>query len=299
MKRSYIGFLFGFAALCAALYGPEAHAQKPDILEVITISGGIDGSTAAQIASEVDKIAENPKIKAVLLIVDSPGGTVTASQAIYDELARLKVPVVGWCQSVCASGGVYVLMSPAVKHIAVKPETISGSVGVVMQMMRFNRLLEWAKIDPKTYRSGHLKDAGNPMRPMEDAEDKYLQSIVNSLAEKFYGIVGKSRKIKDWEAVKTAKIFIGDEAVKIGLADAVSTKTEVTAKAKELSGSKTIFTREELKKMSSAAEGGSHYTAPVHEFRSVFRALDTATDAFKEVWAGESVRFEYRMPYQF
>lgn len=300
MKR-LIWSLFAFAALTAALIGP-ANAQKPDILEVVEINGVIQGGMAEGIARRVDEINDNSKVKAVLLVVDTPGGSVTASSAIYEDLARIKVPVVVWCQSLCASGGVYAAMSPSVKWIAVRSETIGGSVGVVMQMMRFNRLLEWAKVDPKTFRSGHLKDAGNPLRAGEEAEEKYLQGIVDNLAVKFYDIVAKARgkKITAWPEIKTAKIFIGADIVRVGLADAVATKAEVIAKAKELSGSKTIFTREELKKMSSAAEGPGHYgNAPPVPVSHGLGDIPWVIEQAKEVMSGESVKFAYQLPYRF
>lgn len=279
-----------------------AVAQKPDILEVIELSGEINAGTAANMAQFVDAINENSKVKAVLLILDTPGGSVTASSAIYEDLSRLKVPVVVWCQSLCASGGVYIAMAPSVKFIGVRAETIGGSVGVVMHMMRFNRLLEWAKVDPKTYRSGHLKDAGNPTRPAEEAEDKYLQSIVNDMAEKFYGLVAKSRgkriPAEAWAEIKSAKIFIGQDAVRVGLADAVTSKAEVIAKAKELSGSKTIFSREELKKMSAAADGPGAYAVPVKQ-PGMFGDVPFLIETLKEIMGERSVKFSYLLPYQF
>lgn len=276
-------------------------AQKPDIVEVYELNGEIHAGTANGVAQFVEQVNDNSKVKAVVIVLDTPGGSVTASSAIYEDLSRLKAPVIVWCQSLCASGGVYAAMAPSVKWIAVRQETIGGSVGVVMQMMRFNRLLEWAKIDPKTYRSGHLKDAGNPTRPQEEAEDRYLQGIVADLADKFYGIVAKSRgaKIKDWDTIKTARIFIGPEIVKVGLADAVATKAEVIAKAKELSGSKTIFTREELKKMSSAAHGEPSYQTPPLKIDHGLGDIPALIEMAKEVYSGRSVKFSYLLPYQF
>lgn len=303
--KGLIAALFFLTACLAALCGPrDAWAQKPDILEVLTINGEIHAGTAESIAAEVEKINDNAKVKAVLLVLDTPGGSVTASSALYEDLARLKVPVVVWCQSMCASGGVFLSMAPSVKYIAVRSETIGGSVGVVMQMMKFHRLLDFIKVDPKTYRSGLLKDAGNPTRAMEEAEDKYLQGIVDSLAGKFYGLVDKARGKKigaeAWAEIKTARIFIGPDVVRVGLADGVMTKAEVTSKAKELSGSKTIFTREELKKMSSAADGHSAYSAPVLAPRaSPYGDLPWVVEQLKDIMGVESVRFSYLMREKF
>lgn len=274
--------------------------QVPDLLEVVTINGGIDSMSASILADQVDKINANKKIKAVLLVVDSPGGGVVASSIMYEELTRLKVPVVGWCQYVCASGGMYILMAPSVKYIAIRPDTITGSIGVIMHMQRYHRLLDWAKIDSETYKSGSLKDAGNGARPGEEAERKYLQGIVNSMASKFYSIVGASRKIKDWEAVKSARIFVGDEGVKVGLVDKVMTKEEVIKKAKEVSGSKNIYTREEMGRMSSMVNGNAQYKAPQpSDLQAYSDAVKFITDSLKEIKSGESVVFEYRMPLKF
>ena len=99
-------------------------ADRPDILEVMSIDGVIDDGMAARITKQVEEINDNPRVKGVLLVVDSPGGGVLASSVIYEELAKLKVPVVGWCNNICASGGMYVLMSPAVKYIGVRTTTI-------------------------------------------------------------------------------------------------------------------------------------------------------------------------------
>lgn len=300
-KKSISAFIAGLLAACGLTFVTPALAQKPDILEVVELTGEIHGGMAEMVARKVDEINDNAKVKAVLLVVDSPGGSVTASSALYEDLSRIKVPVVVWCQSMCASGGVFLAMAPSVKHIAVRAETIGGSVGVVMQMMRFNRLLDWLKVDPKTYRSGHLKDSGNPTRAMEEAEDKYLQSIVSELAEKFYALVAKARPgitPAAWAEIKTARIFIGQDVVRAGLADAVASKAQVIAKAKELSGSKVIFTREELKKMSTAADGHAAYQAPVR-VQQPYGDVAWLIEQAKEIVGVESVRFSYMMKEKF
>lgn len=280
--------------------------SKPDLLEVIELKTVIGEGTAALIASQVERINETPKVKAVLLVVDTPGGGASASAVVYQELAKLKVPVVGYCEYLCASGGMYALMAPSVKYIAVRDDTIAGSVGVIMHAVRYNRLLEWAKIDSETYKSGSLKDAGNPTRSAQDEERKYLQSIIDQLAGKFYGVVLKARKGFEksaWEEITAAKIFIGKDVVRVGLADAVMTRAEAEKKAKELSGSKMIFTRQELKKMSKAADepaGGDHFmitpTVAQARWENDFAFL---VETLREIKQGEVVRFEYLMPLKF
>lgn len=294
MKR----FIWTLMFLCSTAFAQS----KPDLLEVIEIRGVIDGSTAEDITRQVEKINENAKVKAVLLQLDTPGGGVLASAVIYEELSKLKAPVIVWCQNLCASGGMYVSMAPTVKYVAVRSETIAGSIGVVMQITRFNRLLAWLKIDNETFKSGALKDSGNPTRATTDADTAYLQGIVDSMAGKFYALVAKSRgkKISEagWVEIKTARIFIGDEAVKVGLADAVMSREEVIAKAKEISGSKFIHTRDDLKKMSAQANESSTYQAPAKTL-SMFGDVPFLIETLKEIRAGETVKFEYIMPFRF
>jgi len=274
--------------------------EQPDILEVVELTGEIGDGAVTRMQQLVESVEANPKVRAVLLVVDSPGGGAISSANLYEELGRLKVPVVGWCSNVCASGAIYALMAPSVKYIAVRNEAISGSVGVIANVARYHRLLDWAKIDVETYRSGTLKDAGNPTRATEDAERAYIQSIIDELAARFYRVVEKGRPgIKDWASIRSARIYIGDQAVDIGLADAVLSRAQAITKAKDLSGSKLIYTREELKKMSKAAEGPGNgswrYEAPMGPYGD----LPWLVEQLKEIRAGSSVRFEYRMPWRF
>jgi len=280
-------------------------ADRPDILEILNIDGVIQDGMAERVQKQVEEINDNPRIKAVLLVVNSPGGGVLASSDIYEELSKLKVPVVGWCNDICASGGMYVLMAPTVKYIGVRSTTISGSIGVVMQVTKFSRLLDWAKIDNTTFKSGKFKAAGDPTQAMQEEERAHLQETIDVLASRFYALVAKARPQigeAQWNDIKTAKIYFGPDGVKAGLVDAVMTMDQATKKAKELSGSKIIYTRDEIKKMSKMGEHeSSSYETPVKPSRLEMLA-DKASwlvDVVKEIRAGESVRVEYRSTIQF
>jgi protease-4 len=294
---------FWAVLLIAALCWPAAafSQTKPDILEIIEVSGEIGQGTAAAVKAQVSKINEQPRIKAVVLVMDSPGGGALASGALYEAIGELKAPVVAWCSYMCASGGLYAVMAPSVKYILVRPDSISGSVGVVAQIARYNRLLEWARIDIETHKSGSLKDAGNPTRAAVEDDRKYLQSIIDELAVKFYAVVAKARpNIKDWAQVKSARVFIGDSAVKIGLADAVGSREDAIKKAKDLSGSKLIFTREELQKVSKDANDTTMYRAPqVQPQMNQLGDVAWIIEQMKEMRQGETVTFAYKLQYRF
>jgi protease IV len=287
-----------FCLLCL----PAFAADKPDILEVISAEGVVDDGMAQSITKRVEEINDNKRVKAVLLVVDSPGGGVLASAVIYEELSKLKVPVVGFCQNLCASGGMYILMAPPVKYIGVRTATISGSIGVIMHISRYNRLLDWARIDSETYKSGSLKDSGNPTRPIQPGEADDLQGTVTELADSFYALVAKSRGSKitaeHWKEIKTAKIFFGESGVKVGLVDQVMSREDAEKKAKELSGSKLVFTRDEIKKLSKDGDDHSSYEAPPAKTPSMFGDVPFLIETLKEIHSGSNVTIEYRMPYQ-
>lgn len=304
MKKILAVLVFALASLFTVNVYGQATA-KPDIIEVIEITGEIGAGTAALVAAQVEKINETPKVKGVLLIVNSPGGGATASAVLYQELAKIKVPVVGHCEYVCASGGVYALMAPSVKFISVTDEAIGGSVGVIGQVTRYNRLLEWAKIDNEVFKSAPLKDAGSGTRAGTLEDSKYIQGIIDTLATKFYAVVAKSRPKADMAEVKTAKIFIGEGIVKVGLADAVMSRDEALKKVKDLSGSKNAFTREELGKVVKNASEAANLGLKKFEPRadgagdSWLEHASTLMEALGEIRSGESVTLRYRMPYRF
>jgi len=287
------------AALALAFATPVMAQARPDLLEILEITGEINDGTAVQTQTNVDTINDNAKVKAVLLIVDSSGGGVSATARTYRALSGIKVPVIGWCRGICASGGMYLLMAPSVKFIAVSREAISGSIGVVMENTRFNRLLDKLLIDNDVFKSGELKTAGSSTQPMSDAERKYLQGIVNDFAEAFYNIVQRARpRITDWAAVKSARIFIGGQAVLIGLVDAVMDKQEVIDKAKKLSKAERIFTRDELKKMSRVADERVTYSPPEMPIKMA-ADLPWLVEVLKELRSGETIKFSYKLLMKF
>jgi signal peptide peptidase SppA len=309
MKKLLVVLALAFASVVTPSFANDSEDQvmgmkKPDVLEVLELRGEVSEQTAIQFKNQVDKINKNPKIRAVLLVVETPGGGAIATSNAYEELSKLKVPVVAWCTTVCASGGMYIMMSPSVKYSATRNDAIVGSIGVVAHHTNFSRLLDHLKIDNKTYKSGSLKDAGNPTRPETKEDQEYIQSIIMSLANGFYEVVEKSRgsKIKDWDAVKSARIFIGKDAVKVGLVDSVMTYEEALKKAKEVSKSKNIYTRDELREIAASATAGAsgrEDNVYSNTLKGAFGDLPALVEIIKEIRQGSSTRFEYRMPYSF
>lgn len=286
-----------------ALADSPTFPTKPDILETIQIKGEIDQDMWQRVGAQVKAVNTNPRVKAVLIVVDSPGGGVTASEEIREEFDGLKVPAVAFCNSMCASGGMYILMSKQVKFIALRDATIAGSIGVFAEVQHYDRLLNWAKIDTSVFKSGDpatsVKDAGDPSQPMSDADAKFFQNLVNDLADRFWGLVTSHRKIADVTAMKTATVFIGAAAVREGLADAVMTQDQAEEKAKELSGSKAIYTKDEMQKMAQSVSGDSNDDAGNRStMPTLSDNLNWMIGQARSMLATQRVTIKYELPYR-
>lgn len=228
--------------LCVAvivfLIGVLAYISQPR-LQVINLQGDIDAAMATQVMAQVRSVNGDPSVKAVLLVVKSYGGTVLASAEIYDELSKIKVLVVAWCDDICDSGGVYVLSATSVKFVALNSgATNIGSIGVITKYERPNELCEDCTIT--IYKSGALKQAGAPDHEPTAVEKAYLQSEVDEMAQTFYSVVAKARGAKispaSWVKIKTARLFFGQGGIDVGLADQIMDRDAAIAKAEALAG---------------------------------------------------------------
>ncbi len=177
---------------------------------------------------QLKKARDDTAVKAVILRINSPGGTVTASEIIHDEVMRFKAktskPVVTMMMDVTASGGYYVAC--ASDRLFAYPTTVTGSIGVIMQLFSLQGSLE--AIHMKTYaiKSGPFKDAGSPLRDLTPEEREYFDAIVTQFFNRFLQVVQKGRPNLTAEQVKAlanGKIYTGQEASASGLVDEVGT----------------------------------------------------------------------------
>ena len=224
-------------------------AATYDVVEIISLQGEIDANTPEAMRFEVEtRVADNPHVKAVVLDVNSPGGGVYASQVLRDEINAIGVPVVAYCNYMCASGAVFAITAPSVNLIYASPATMYGSIGVI-RMIRREELPKGFK----QFKSGKFKQAGNTT-DVAPGEDAYLQRTVDDYAELFYMYVefhahknGRTISKEDWVHIKNAEIFNGHRAEKMGLIDGAVYRDFAISEAKRLGGGK-VFTREELVK---------------------------------------------------
>lgn len=178
------------------------------------------------IKEQLDKAKDDDRVKAVLLRVNSPGGTVTASQMIHDEILRFKSksgkPVVAIFTDVAASGAYY--SACATDHIVAYPSSITGSIGVIMQLFSLQGSLQALHMQTYAIKSGPFKDAGSPLRNLTPEEQEYFQTIVNQFFGQFLDVVAKGRPNLTMDKIKAlanGKVYTAEQAKADGLIDEI------------------------------------------------------------------------------
>ncbi|MEJ2684874.1 MAG: signal peptide peptidase SppA [Candidatus Sulfobium sp.] len=174
------------------------------------------------------KAAADRDVAGVIVRINSPGGSVAASDTIYHEIMsfreKKKVPVYAQIMGLGTSGAYYV--ASAADRIAASPSAITGSIGVIAMKINVEQLLSKIGVSEETYKSGPKKDFWSPFRPSTDDEKKMLQQIIDNLYDRFLDVVDKSRqKVLTGEEVRTladGRILTADDALKAKLIDQVS-----------------------------------------------------------------------------
>ncbi|HIK55637.1 MAG TPA: signal peptide peptidase SppA [Synechococcales cyanobacterium M55_K2018_004] len=228
----------------------------------IEIVGAIAGATRKRVL-EALKTVEERKFPALLLRIDSPGGTVGDSQEIYSALKRLreKVKIVASFGNLSASGGVYIGMGA--EHIVANPGTVTGSIGVILRGNNLERLLDKVGVSFKVIKSGPYKDILAFDRELTEPEQHILQELIDTSYNQFVQTVAEARNL----AVETVKsfadgrIFTGQQALEMGVVDRLGTEEDARRWAAELVGldpDKTpCFTLEEKKPLFNRLLGSS------------------------------------------
>ncbi|WP_071190085.1 signal peptide peptidase SppA [Trichormus sp. NMC-1] len=228
----------------------------------IEITGAIASATRKRVL-EALKTVEEKKFPALLLRIDSPGGTVGDSQEIYSALRRLqkKTKIVASFGNISASGGVYIGMGA--EHIMANPGTITGSIGVILRGNNLERLLEKVGVSFKVIKSGPYKDILSFDRELTAAEESILQQLIDVSYQQFVQTVAEGRSL-DVETVKTfadGRIFTGEQALNLGVVDRLGTEEDARRWTAELVGldpEKTpCYTLEERKPLLSRVLPGS------------------------------------------
>ncbi|HQU32012.1 MAG TPA: signal peptide peptidase SppA [Candidatus Brocadia sapporoensis] len=195
----------------------------------------------ALIKEELKTAARDKYIKAIILRINSPGGTVTASDMIYHEIEQFKKgtdrKVIACIMDLGASGGYYVAVS-ADKIIA-HPTTVTGSIGVIMLNLSMEGLLQKIGVKDTSIKTGEYKDMGSPLKTMTDDERKIFQGVMDTLYERFLMVIAENRKGLTPEKLRSladGRIYTAQQALEYGLVDRIGYLDEAISLAKEEAG---------------------------------------------------------------
>lgn len=209
-----------------------------DKVALVRVEGPIIDSKSA--ADEIREYAKDASIKAIVLRVDSPGGAVAPSQEIYEEVkkATAKKKVVVSMGALAASGGYYI-SSPASKIVA-NPGTLTGSIGVIMEIPNIELLMSKVGVKTQVIKSGKHKDIASIFRGIGREERAILQGVLDDVHEQFMESVAEGRRMPLGEVRKLAdgRIFTGRQALDAGLVDELGNLDDAIKTAANLSGIK-------------------------------------------------------------
>lgn len=201
---------------------------------------------------QLEQAEKDPKVKAVVLRINSPGGTVMASDTMYQQVRRFREathkPVIASTQEVAASGAYYVAC--AADEIVAHPTSVVGSIGVIFQTFNVSGTMQKLGVSADAVKSGENKDMGSPFKNYLDERGVYqkeqrerertiMQAMVDEYYRRFVSIVSTHRKLTDPQALKTAtdgRVFTGEQALQLGLVDKLGLLSDAIAGAKEKAG---------------------------------------------------------------
>ncbi|MGA6826442.1 signal peptide peptidase SppA [Nitrospira sp. NS4] len=198
-------------------------------------------SLIASVKEQLTRAMQDEKVRAVVLRINTPGGTVTASDIIHHELkmfkASRKIPIVASIMDVGASGGYYI--AAAADSVLAHPSSVTGSIGVIMLTVNARGLLEKVGLEATAVTSGPRKDMGSPFRTMTTEERAIFQGLIDSFYQRFLSVVQEGRPQLQMEQIKKladGRIYTGEQAKEAGLVDEIGYLEDAVDLAKKQAG---------------------------------------------------------------
>ena len=233
--------LFFFIVMAwIARVGFDPAGDTGEQIALIRIEGVIMQSD--EITDLLTRSRDNDRIKAILLRIDSPGGAVVPAQEIYEAVLKIRESgvkkVVTSMGTVAASGGYYI--ASASNFIMANPGTLTGSLGVIMELMNVEGLLSKVGVEQMTIKSGANKDVGSPFRAMTDEERSILQNVSDDIHEQFIDAVaeGRSLPVEGIRRLADGRVFTGRQAKAVGLVDGIGSFEDAIQKTADIAGIK-------------------------------------------------------------
>jgi protease-4 len=247
--------LLGSIAWFSYLRGRDSGLVFGDKVAVVEIKGVV--ADAKPTIENLANFTKDDSVKALVLRIESPGGGVSPSQELYEEVRRTvqKKPVVVSMGAVAASGGYYI--AAAAQKIYANPGTITGSIGVILQFTNLEELFRKIGFRMEIVKSGPYKDVGNPGREMTPEERAYLQDLIDNVHQQFVRAVAQGRRMEEEKVQEVAdgRIFTGEQAKELGLVDELGDLKDAINAAAKMAGiegePKVVYPEEEKRSLLS------------------------------------------------
>jgi protease IV len=225
--------------------GSRTPSGRGDAVAIVRVEGAITsgdeaefgaGAVSGVVINDLRQAAADDTVKAVVLRVDSPGGTVTGSAQIYEAVRELGKPVVVSMAATAASGGYYV--SAPAQYIFARPDTVTGSIGVIYTIFDAQELLDNIGVDVISLASGRNKTIGSPWEELTEEQQQILESLMNESFDEFVRIIVEGRGLSEAEvrALADGRIYSGRQALALNLVDELGDLKDAIDKAAELGG---------------------------------------------------------------
>lgn len=240
MKKILIFFaiIFIITAILSFIVTFSEKVSLGEKVALVNVTGVIIDSSG--VVEELKKHAKDNSIKAIVIRIDSPGGAVAPSQEIYNEVLKVKEKkkVVVSMGSVAASGGYYI--AAAADKIVANAGTLTGSIGVIMEIPNFEGLMKKIGIETQVIKSGKHKDIASVFKSLKPEEREILQSVLDDVHDQFIRAVsdGRGMDFEDARKISDGRIFTGRMAKEIGLVDEIGSLEDAIALAGQLAGIK-------------------------------------------------------------
>jgi protease-4 len=232
-------FLGGVSLLISSLI---SHDSQTDIFSskegvgIVELKGLIVSSE--QTLKHLTEFRHDPNVKSVVLRIDSPGGSVGASQEIYKEVMRTNEvkPVIASMGSMGASGGYYAALGA--ENIIANPGTMTGSIGVIVKFPNLEGLFEKIGYRSEVIKSGPLKDVGASNRPMSEEERKLMQDLIDNVYGQFVRDIAAARDMEEdiIRELADGRVYTGEQALEVGLIDSLGNFTDAITIAADMGG---------------------------------------------------------------
>jgi len=227
-------FLGAALLLVLTLFPSASTFSFGEKVGVVTIEGAI--SDARAITQQLVEMREDKGVKAVVLRINSPGGSVGPTQEISREIQKTTQhkTVIASLGEVAASGGYYI--AAGAEKIVANPGTITGSIGVLMQFVRFQELLEKIGVEMEVVKSGEFKDIGSPHRPLTKREKAMIDELLSDIETQFVHAVsdGRGLSLEAVRRIADGQIFSGTRAKELGLVDRLGNFRDAVDLAKQM-----------------------------------------------------------------